>query len=143
MSIFASRAQKTLEIPFDPPHTVTIQRLAGRHLAQAAMENQLNSIDTFRKMGGAAFQKELNAIRETEQAGDKPVAAPDPMAGYDQGVLIAHGVVAWSYEDPLTREALADLTDEASEFFAREVLRLSKPGLFLTAEESEAVTKNG
>jgi len=148
MSIFASRAQKTLEIPFDPPHTVTIQKLAGRHLKRAAEENQRKGVDTFRKLGGATFQQELSAVRDAEKkASNTPapaVAAPDPMAGYDADVLIEHGITAWSYgEGKPTPEELADLTEEAAEFFAREILRLSKPALFLTAEENEAVQKKG
>jgi hypothetical protein len=145
MSIFASRATRTLEIPGDSPHTVTIQKLAGRHLAQAMLENQLHSIDTFRKMGGAQFQKELNAIRDDAKAdAAKPVepTVADPMAGYDRDVLMQHGIVSWSYPETVA-DMLPDLTDEAADFFAREILKLSKPGLFLTADENEAATKNG
>lgn len=144
MSIFASRAQKTLEIPFDPPHVVVIQRLAVRHLGQAMLENQLHSIDTFRKMGGAQFQKELNAIRDDAKTDEaKPVTPTpaDPLAGYDRDVLMQHGIVSWSYPEPVA-DMLPDLTDEASDFFAREILRLSKPALFLTADQNEAATKN-
>jgi hypothetical protein len=196
VSIFASRVTKTIPIPFDPPNDVTIQRLAGRHLGEAMLENQLHSIDTFRQMGGAKFQKELNEIRSEPPAKDDgsvktpsptpPVA--DPLAGYDKYVLMKHGIVSWSYDESLKPElvndeeselfaeavrkfadlvdkkgkltdvtlslsesmkksrvaikAIEDLTDEAADFFAREILKLSKPALFQTADENEAETKN-
>lgn len=146
MSIFASRAQKVLEIPFDPPHTVTIQKLAGRHLGQAALENQLASIDTFRKMGGAAFQKELTAITAAsagEAAAPKPAATPDPLAGFDKAIVMLYGIKAWDYEEPVNEATLADLTEEAADFFTREILRFTKPSLFMTEAEAEADTKNG
>jgi hypothetical protein len=191
-SIFASRVPKTIEIPFDPPNTVTIKRLSGKHLAKAALENQLNSIDTFRRMGGAKFQKELNEIR-TEPKDDAAkdataTAAPDPLAGYDKYALMTRGIVAWTYPESLKPElvnddeselfaesvekfaalvdkkgvltdvtralsealkqsrmaikAIEDLTDEAVDFFATEILTLSKPSLFVTEDEAKAAQGN-
>jgi hypothetical protein len=200
MSIFASRATNTIPIPFDPPHTVTIRRLAGWQLHKAALENQLTSIETFRRMGGAQFQKELNEIRTappaTDGAAPAPPAqeAPDPLAGYDKYLLMRYGIVSWTYEESLKPEAvvdedseqlveatrrviemlgrdprlagyeavtnaakaileaakssrvvvkaLEDLTEEDADFFAREILRWTKPSLFMTADEAEADTKN-
>lgn len=152
MSIFASRTSKTIDVPFDPPHTVTIQRLAGRHLAKAASAHQMAAIESYRELGGAEFQKELEALGD-QAAKEEAVrkAAADPMHGYDRDLLILHGLKSWSYTDEadpatmlaITAEAIADLTDDAAEWLAREILRYTKPSLFQTAEEAEADVKNG
>lgn len=156
-SPFASRTTKTIPIPFDPPNEVTIQKLAGRHLGKAQLENQVLAIDNLRRMGGAAFQKELEGLGDAEKrAALVKEHQADPLNGYDRYEVLAKGIKSWSYEEKLdpvevvetdgvTRmriPAIDDLDDEAADFIAREILRLTKPALFQTAEEIETATKN-
>ncbi len=47
--MLSSRATKTLSIPFDPPHEVTIQKLSGRHLYKADTENDFAAQDYVRE----------------------------------------------------------------------------------------------
>jgi hypothetical protein len=145
MSIFASRKTKTVEIPFDPPHTVTITALAGRHLAkaQALYFNELVAGVTER--GGAKVQKDIEQLftrspKETAEAIAKVQA--DPMNGFDKATLVRYGVTGWSYETKVSQEALDDLTDEATDFLSEQVLRLTKPSLFQGKDEAEADRKN-
>ena len=56
--------------------------------------------------------------------------------------LIEMGLTAWTYPEPLTPDLLKELDDEAANFIAGEILRLTKPGLFLTPDEVEAERKN-
>jgi hypothetical protein len=156
VSIFASRTQKTIPIPFDPPHEVTIQKLAGRHLGKAQLENQVESVDNLRRMGGAAFQKELEALGDRakrEELIKKHQA--DPLNTYDRYEVLAKGIKSWTYEESLTPveiideqgvkrlriPAIEDLEDEPADFLAREILRLTKPSLFQTPEEAKADQK--
>ncbi len=163
MSIFASDTTKTLEIPFDPPHTVTIRKLTGKKLvkAQKAFFNEL--IAEVQSRGGAKVQKDIEQLFDKSAKTEAEIAKvkADPLNGYDKHALIAAGVVAWSYPrglEPVAvteqtadgREvtvmivpAIDDLDDEAVAFFATEVLRLTKPSLFLSAEEAKAEQKNG
>lgn len=145
MSIFASRAQKTIDLPFDPPQTVTIQKLAGRHLEKARQESLFASFDYVKRVGGVAFQRELAAAlgengepAETREASDAPAVAVDPLADVDLDVVLRHGIKAWTYDVEITPQALDDLTDEARDFLAREILRFTKPALF----EEDATKKN-
>lgn len=152
---FASRITKTLELPFDPGQTITIRKLPGRHLEAAGRERVFARMDAMRRMGGPQFQKELQAAiaaeeREAEAAGQAPApvvtpdpAPADPLLDYDKYALLAHGVVAWSYPEPVKPELIDDLESDAAEWIAREILRLTKPTLFQTAEEAEAAVKNG
>lgn len=147
MSIFASRTTKEIDIPFDPPHTATIQKLTGRQLgkAQQAFFNEL--IADMQQRGGAKVQKDIQSLYETDpskMAEEVKKAKANPLNGFDPYLLIAAGVKKWSYTDrECGPEAFEDLDAESVEFFAREVLRLTKPSLFLTADEAKAEQKNG
>jgi hypothetical protein len=144
MSIFASQTTVTLEIPFDPGQTVTIRKLAGRHLQRAHDADLMASLDTMKRMGGVSVQKELQALGD-DATRDKLVETQraDPMSGYDLTTLLVCGITAWSYPDPVTPERIDDLDEEAAAFLGRAILKLSKPGLFLTEDERQAVQKNG
>lgn len=142
MSIFASRTQQVLPLPFDEPHTVTIQKLAGRMLEKARQVNQQASVDALRRMGGATFQRELGAV------GDPAVVAAavakrqaDPLHTYDRYVVLAKGITAWTYDEALTPvevvdedgtktlriAAIDDLDEEAADFIARAIMALTRP----------------
>lgn len=148
MSIFTSQIQQTIPLG---EGTVTIRKLSGRHLAKAAEENQIAAHAFFERMGGEEFRKQLAAIGDTrETTAAVARAAVNPLNGYARGVLLVKGIVAVS-EVPsfatMTPDAKAawfddELSDEDEELLARAILRLTKPALFLTADEAEAARKN-
>jgi hypothetical protein len=161
MSMFASRVTKTIPIPFEEGQTVTLQKLNGRHLEQAAQRRAIAAQQFVRDLGGAEFRRQLaEATAEAQPAAAAPPAegeeaAPareltavekaqaDPLNGYDIRTLLYRGIKAWSLPESLKADstgdiaALEDLDEEAREWFAREVLRLTKPALFLDARASE------
>lgn len=140
MSIFASDSTATVDLPFDAPHTVTIQKLTGRDLERAQAEH-LAAFTSGRSPRGwqALFQK---AIREgTATPALLEQGQRDPLAGLDRTAVVRGGLTGWSYEKPVSPEAIADIDDEALEFLATEIMRLTKPGLFLTEEEAVAQKK--
>lgn len=146
MSIFSSRTIKTLDIPFDEPHTVTIQKLSGRHLGKARDAYVAELYSGIAKRGGAAVQKDMQLLMgddkaKTDDAIEK--VKKDPLGGLDKFTLVKFGVKGWSYDDrAVDDEAIDDLDDDALEFFAREVMRLTKPALFLDEPAAEAARKN-
>lgn len=143
MSIFASRVEKVIAIPFDVPQTVTIRRLAGRHLERAQLESQVTAASAVQRMGGPAFQRELLTVAGPKVESASTAAPPDPLNLYDHYVLLDKGICAWSYDEPIDSAHIEDLTEEVVEFLAREILKLSKPALFRSKEEQEADRKNG
>ncbi len=140
MSIFASETTRTLEVPGDAPHTVTIRKLTGADVERAQGEH-LNATIAGRSPRGWAAQFQALIAKGIATDVDAAKALGDPLAGYDRLMIVRAGLTAWTYDKPLT--AVADLDDEALEFVAIEIMRLTKPGLFLTDEEREAARKNG
>lgn len=155
-SPFASHTvSDPIPLPFDPPHTVTVRKLSGREIEAAQEAHRDNLASTSPRSWAATFRRALE-----KGATDPEVlkAIRDPLTGYDRYALIAAGLVAWSYPqwvvlrtDPVNKAgdlvkrmaSLEDLDDEAVDFIATEVLRLTKPGLFhATEDDAEAAQKN-
>lgn len=141
MSVFTSRVTSVVPIEHDPPHTFTIRKLAPKHLHEAQASAQAQSIDEFRRVGGAAFLKELEVLGGPSVA--QAAVQSNPLARYDKLVLVLRGVVAWSYDEPAALEAYEDLDAQTLDLIAESVLRLSRPDLYQTSEEQDAARKNG
>lgn len=174
MSIFASREQKTIPIPFDLPNEVTIQKLSWKKLERASNTFVGQMMAEVQERGGSRVYKDMQELwkkpeqPEAPKNPDAPDVATeiekvknDPLNGYDKYELLRCGIVAWSYDVSLkpvtvtekdddghavtriTHPAIDDLSDEAVEFFATEIMRLTKPSLFLTVEEKKEAQVKG
>lgn len=161
MSVFTSLVTKTVPVPGDAPNSVTIRKLAPKHLKEArdivAEARAVEWRKTMREMmdiGGPAVISELqNELRKAmgldataEAATDAPAkdaTAADPMADYDAVTLLRHGVIGWTYDRAHSLDAYEDLDEGVRDALAAEILRLTKPELFQTSTEVEAEQKNG
>jgi hypothetical protein len=123
MSIFASYVTRTVPLPFDEPHTVTIQKLSGKALAAARQAHIASSMQFVQAMGGAAVGRELAALDPDAVAAARTETAPR----YDRPTVLAKGVKAWTYPDPPTTDRLDDLDDQAADFLCRAILELTLP----------------
>ena len=159
-SPFASQTQSDpILLPFDPPHTVIVRKLTGREI-EAAQEAHRGTLAS-----GSARSWAVTFRRMLEKGASDPdvlKAIADPLTGYDRFALVRSGLVAWSYPQSVTpiaakaeikgkpgapaieaSDAIEDLDDEALDFIATEVLRLTKPHLFhATVEDAEVAQKN-
>jgi hypothetical protein len=166
-SLFAYRVTKVLEsIPGAPGATVTIRKLAPRHLDAASKAQQMRSIEDLRQMGGPKFLKEWGEVKRAAGGDDAPVEKPatppktddqviqdalakDPLLAYDRLTILVKGIVSWTIEevlpgpeDPKRGELLDELDDDVQTYVATEILRLSVPRLFETPKERKGRTKN-
>jgi len=149
-SPFASHSKVTVAVPTDPGQTVTFRKLTGLEVEHAQSEH-LKGIIAGRSARGwsQAFQRVL-AKGATDA--DAAAAIADPLVGYDRLSIVRAGLVDWSYPLPVQAQSItrtgdsfvsavdyvADLDDETLEWLAREILKLTKPGLFQTQDEAEA-----
>ncbi len=153
MSIFAFETVATISTPFDPGHEITVRKLSGWQLgkAQKAFFNEL--VGEVTERGGAKVQKDIETLFAKDPTAADEAGAEikgDPLNGYDKYTVIALGLKAmsrlpgWATLSPEAKlENARELDEEARDFFATEIMRLTKPGLFRTAEEREADQKNG
>jgi hypothetical protein len=143
MSVFTSKVTRTLNVPHDEGQTITIRKLAPRHLEAAAKEAQRTAMAEFRDMGGAAFMQELAALKSDKSEADAAPAVADPVGLFDRVTLLSKAVTAWSYEEAIDVDTLAELDEETQAWLAREVLTLAKPALFQSEADAETARKNG
>jgi hypothetical protein len=147
MSIFTSLVVDTIPVPGDPGQTVTIRKLAPKHLKAAMTASQRAALLEFvelKRLGATEILTEIQAL-QADGAALAAARTADPLLLYDRTVLLQKGIIGWSYDrshDDV--EALEDLDDDASEAIARAILRLTKPSLFAAADagatEPAAVT---
>ena len=110
---------KKVSVPHEENEWVEIKMLGWAALRQAGEENTRRVIANARNLGG-----ELMASLKDAAA---PQAEADPLAGYDLGVLLRAGVVAWSYKKEPTPSALDSLDIPTAEWLAREIVTYSTP----------------
>jgi hypothetical protein len=141
MSIFASLVTKILVVPDLPDHTITIRKLAPKHLEAAATAHQKASIEAVKEMGGPAFITELQALTGVktapkDQAEDGPAETVagikrDPTDGFDRVVLFRSAITGWTFDkDHTDEDVLTDIEGDVSDWLATEILTLAKPSLF-------------
>src|SRR5207244_8101581 len=125
---------------------------------EAAQEEHRNGL-----LGGNARSWRSIFLRSLEKGLNDPqvhALLHAPLSGYDRVTVVRSGLQAWSYPEPVKAltvtttaaastsvvvppDPLADLSDEALDFIATEILRLTKPTLFMTTvDEVEADQKH-
>ena len=132
MSMFASQTQETIALPFALPHTITIRKLTGREY-EAVQQAAINifRVGEARPRGFSVLMRKLLAKDITTTAAEVEQALRDPLTGFDRYAVIGAGLVSWTLTEKL--DAVMDLDDEAAEFIAVAIMRLTKPALFQAA----------
>lgn len=127
-----------IPLPFDDGQWVRVRKLTGRQHEAAQASHRADFVRGEKWAG--VFR---DALSQGVSSTLVQQAIADPLTGYDRYSLVSAGLVAWSYDKPIDNDAIDDLDDDAVEFIAREVLRLTKPGLFIeTVEAAEEEKKN-
>jgi hypothetical protein len=142
MGIFASETTATVPLPFDPPETITIQKLTGADVERAQAAHLSATVAGKTPRGWEQLFKNAVAKGIATDA-DAARMLNDPLAGYDRITIVRAGLKAWSYKRAVDAAAIDDIDDESLEFIATEIMRLTKPALFQTPEEREAAKKKG
>jgi len=115
---------RRVDIPHEEGEWVELKELSGRKLRQNRERQTWALLAKVNEAGGFGALKGVEAPE-----GQKP----DPLAAYDLGDLLEKGIVAWSYGEELTPEAIECLDEETERFIACQLI----PG----AEDDSAVKK--
>ena len=138
-SPFASHSvSDPIPLPFDEGQWVQVRTLTGREIEAAQESHRATLAQGPARLWAQTFRR---ALRQGTPDAELLRAIADPLTGYDRFALVRGGLVAWSYPQPIaknaapgTTDAVEDLVDEAVDFIATEVLRKTKPALFVTTE---------
>ena len=140
MSVFTSLVTDTLPVPGAEGQSVTIRKLAPKHLEEARRASQLRALDDMKRTREALPPEMLTAMLAKSDKADPPKEKPDPLLTHDRVSLMQHGVTAWSFAQPLSPDSFEDLDDDTADWLAGAILRLSKPSLYA---QEDAARKNG
>lgn len=119
---------KTVEIPHEPNETMELRLLGWKQLDEAKRARTKQSFANIKEMGGDIFKAIQSARSE-----DGAAAVADPLAEYDLETVLIKGIVAWSYDEPVTPQSIADLDEKTADWAARVILGI----------EDAAARKNG
>ncbi len=119
---------KRVEIPHEEGHWMELKLLGWRHLEVSKRVKQAEQFRNIREMGKDVFA----AIQQSRGETDKNGPA-DPLAEHDLMTLLEKGVIAWSYDEPVSPETLGELDEQTAEWAARVILGVT---------ETEAERKN-
>lgn len=144
MSVFTSRITTTMPIPGELGQSVTLRKLAPKHLRRAAQDSQRAALEDLKAIGGTAVLKEFSDLGSKKAAAtpETPAAPVDPLDGYDRITLMELGVTEWTLDAARTRETFEDLDESTQHWLGTEILKLAKPSAYATTEEAEAQRKN-
>ena len=124
-----------IEIPNEPGQWMKFRRLNARRIAECTEKRQMDSMQRMKALG----KEGMELIRDA--AGSRKDASPsDPVDSYDRDLLLKYGIVAWSYDAPLTELDSKDegLDAATSAWAAKEILRFNN----LLPEEAEKALGN-
>lgn len=122
MAIVSKLPTKREAIPHEPEYWMEFRPLSGRQLREASEVRTERVLRNVRAMGGEVYQ----ALQNVDTDGVQQAAA-DPLNAYDRETLCRYGIVAWSYDERLRPQAIAELDDATEEWAARIIVELSKP----------------
>lgn len=128
--MLTSRIVKEVPIPHENGEWMRLRMLPGKKLQEARDEQTYKQLMLFRKMGADGVEAIQKASRQDAEAALKA----DPLSAYDIDVLLRAGIVAWSYDEKVTPQAIEELDETTRRWAAEELLKMSLP--------SEADTKN-
>lgn len=153
MSIFAKLVTKVLPVPGEEGQTITIRKLAPKHFEAVTKASRDRAMERMKELSaslGGELQnlvpillkehsdKPATSDQSSETAVEpKPISTPDPLAVYDRVALMVHGVSDWTYDLERTQENFEEVDDDTQDWLAREILKLSKPNLFVASVEAE------
>lgn len=112
-------------IPHEPGQWVEVRKLSWRQLDEARERRSRSVMENL----DALPSEMLRVLREQpaqEAANGVAPEQEDDASTYDHTTLLRHGVVAWSYEEPVNDEMIADLDEATAAFFVEQVLRLAR-----------------
>lgn len=136
--MFASKYQsEPLQIP-GTEQTCIVRKLTGAECEESERVALDNSIRGRSARGWAGKLSRIFA-GETLTPDVLDELQSDPLAGHDRLTLARRGLVSWTCEEPTT--SVSDLDDDALQFIATEVMRMTKPERFMTPEQRESATK--
>ena len=109
---------KQVEIPHEPNEWMVLRKLSWKQLEAASDVKTAAQLEQMKRLGGDLISAMQKAAGDRQQA---------PGDAYDRAVVLAGGIVQWSYEPAVSGETIYQLDEETAAWAFREILGLNAP----------------
>lgn len=112
------------EVPHEPGEWIGLRLLAWPTLELAKLAKTKEQGEVARAMGAEILRAitEADEGQEERAAGRVIRALRYDVSQFDLGVLLEHGIAAWSYDEPVTAESVRRLDHRTAMWAAKELI---------------------
>jgi hypothetical protein len=117
-----------LPIPHEPGEWLEVRRLSWKQLRAARKKQEAEGREEAKALGAELFGVILNGKDDDVEKAEKKLAERKwRVEAFDRETLLTKGICAWSYDQPLSADAIGDLDEVTAEWAARQILEMSRP----------------
>ena|SRR6266545_1009691 len=121
--MLVSKSVRRIELPHESGAWIEVRQLSFAELAAA---RDVQSRTALRRIEGLDFTK-LRDLQQQVGVSNGEIGETDPLAAFDELTLLEAGIVAWSYEEPVTPENVRLLDEATAEVAARAIVGVGDP----------------
>lgn len=113
----ASKQTTRVDIPHEENQWMDLRRLSWRQLEAASDAVTDANLERIKRLGGDLLRAMQGAASGQQQA---------PESAYDRAAVLGAGIVRWSYDVPVSPQAIDDLDEATAAWAVHEILALGK-----------------
>lgn len=115
---------------------MTLRQLGWRQLAEAEEARSATVLRNLKTMGGE-LMRELQSVNRADVQQQAAVEQQaDPLAKYDQAIILYEGIAAWSYSSKPTPQEIDSLDANTARWAATEIVKMGMPPIEQEIEDS-------
>jgi hypothetical protein len=120
--MIVTNVTRDVPIPHEEGQQAVIRKLSQTQLREAAKIRQAEGIGVMMEIGAEL----LKALREGDAAAAKRIedAQAANINNYDRDTLLKHGLLSWTYPEPVSQ--YADLDEDTAAFLADAIFEFSR-----------------
>lgn len=116
--MLVNKSVRRVDLPHEPGQWVEVRPLSWADSVAAKKAASEATLHAFRDLG-TDFLSQLQSLQSAPSPADAAEPAPaNPLAGYDRRIVLERGLVAWSYDEPVTPENISLLDEQTAEVAA-------------------------
>jgi len=123
-----SREPERIDIPHEEGHWFELRKLSWKNLRKARKKQEEEQREIAKAFGAEFLAVLTKGGSDAEDKARRLIRKQQyDVSNYDMETLLFHGVASWSYEEPVTPEALSDLDERTAVWAAQAIIDLTKP----------------
>lgn len=118
--VLTKNITRRLAIPHEEGQWMELRRLSWTQLDSARRDRTNTALKQLAEQPDDVKELMRSTTAQRQAVAE---AAVDPLAEYHMATLLELGIYAWSYDEPVTSENIADLDSETAQWAALEIVK--------------------